>query len=43
MKGGIGKKTIKMIDKLMLFYKLIITDKSVIYFEINTKKRGEVW
>jgi len=43
MKRDIGKETIKMIDKIMLFYKLIMTDKSVIYFQINTKKRGEVW
>ncbi len=28
-----------MIDKLMLFYKLIMTNKSGICFEINTKKK----
>ena len=42
MKGGIGKKTIKMIDKLMLFYKLIMIGKSVIYFKHKKKRRSMV-
>jgi len=43
MKRGAGKENIKMIDKLMSFYKFIMTEKSVIYFEIHIRRRGEIW